>query len=206
MSGALALAAAVLLAQRPMPPQPQSPTRYYQPDQQVCNPERLLAGYRQGLSAYADQPPAVLEQLSGLQRQLTARSLKVCLEKGLLKADQAERLIETMGLALPALAPLPADSPVQAAPKTAPLQPAPLQPAASRPAAPNQTIFKPAPIKPAPIKPAPLKPAPLKPAAVKPAIVTPRSGPSATPKSSGFDMSPIESNPDRSAPIEPKAQ
>jgi hypothetical protein len=186
MSGALALAAAVLLAQRPMPPQPQSPTRYYQPDQQVCNPERLLAGYRQGLSGFADQPPAVLEKLSGLQRQLTARSLKVCLEKGLLKADQVERLIETMGLALPALAPLPADSPVLAAPK-----PAPLQPAASRPAAPNQTILKPAPIKPTPIK---------------PATMTPRSGPSATTKPSGFDMSPIESNPARSAPIEPKAQ
>ncbi len=181
MSGALALAAALLLVQRPTPPQPESPTRYYQPDQQGCNPERLLAGYRQGLSAYADQPPAVLEKLSGLQRQLIARSLKVCLEKGLLKADQVERLIETMGLARPVLSPLPADSPVLAAPR-----PAPLLPAASRPAAPNQTT--------------------LKPAAVKPASVTPRSVPSATPKSSGFDMSPIEWNPARSAPIEPKAQ
>ncbi len=191
MSGALALAAALLLAQRPTPPQQQPPTRLYEPDQQVCNPERLLAGYRQGLSAYADQPPAVLAQLSGLQRQLTARSLKVCLEKGLLKADQAERLIETMGLALPALSPLPENAPVLAAPKPAPLLPAPQQPApqlpaASRPAAPNQTILKPAP--------------------PKPASMRPRSGPSATPKSSGFDMSPIESNPAWSAPIEPKAQ
>jgi hypothetical protein len=196
MSGALALAAALLLAQRPTTPQPEPPTRHYQPDQQVCNPERLLAGYRQGLSAYADQPPAVLAQLSGLQRQLTARSLKVCLEKGLLKPDQAERLIETMGLALPALTPLPADSPVLAAPKTAPLLTAP-----SRPVAPSQTILKPA-----PPKPATLQPAPIKQAAPKPATVTPRSGPSATPKSSGFDMSPIESNPARSAPFELKAQ
>lgn len=196
MSGALALAAALLLAQRPTPPQPESPTRYYQPDQQGCNPERLLAGYRQGLSAFADQPPAVLEKLSGLQRQLTARSLKVCLEKGLLKADQVERLIETMGLALPALAPLPTDAPMLAAPK-----PAPLLPAASRPAAPNQTNLKPA-----PLKPTQLKPAPLKPAALKPTTVPSRSGPSLNPKTPGFDMSPIEWNPARSAPIEPKPQ
>jgi hypothetical protein len=161
------------LAERPQTKGPNTPVEQYQPDQQTCTPERQLAAFTNALVPYADQPPAVLEQLRGLQRQLSAGSLRKCLEKGLLKADQVERLIETMGLAVPALAPLPKDSPVLAAPKPAP-------------AAPNRSI--------------------VKPAAVKPATRTPRSAPSSNPKPSAFDMSPIEWNPARTAPIDPKAQ
>lgn len=191
MNAALALAASALLAQRPMPLQPPSAIQTYQPDQQACTPERLLAGYRQGLSAYADQPPAVLEKLRGLQRQLTARSLKVCLEKGLLPPEQVERLIETMGLAVPMVAPQPAATPDLAPP----------QPAQRRPEPP-----KPATLQPAMAQPAVIQPAAAKPAVGKPEVINGHGRPSSSLQRPSFDMSPLELNPAPGPPIEPQAQ
>lgn len=166
------------LAERAQTKGSPAPVQHYQPDLQTCTPERLLAAYSNALTPYADQPPAVLEQLRGLQRQLSARSLGNCLEQGLLSSEQVEKLMAAMGMAVPAPAPLPKDSPVLAAPKPAP-------------AAPSRLI---------------VKPAALKPTVVKPATVPPRSGPSSNPKPSAFDMSPIEWNPARTTPIDPKAQ
>ena len=168
------------LAQRAQPQAPAS-GELYQPDQQTCTPERQLAAFNNALGPYADQPPAVLERLRDLQRQLSARSLRSCLEQGLLSPEQVETLMTAMGIAVPSPAPQPQDSPVLADPK-----PAQVMPAAPRPAAPDRSILRSAP--------------------VKPATRTPRSAPSTAPKPSAFDMSPIERNPARSAPIDPETQ
>jgi hypothetical protein len=149
------------LAERPQAKAPKAPTEQYEPDQQTCTPERQLAAFNHALAPYADQPPAVLEQLRVLQRQLGARSLRSCLERGLLSPDQVERLVETMGLAAPAQAPQPNESRLLAAPR---------------------------------------------PATIRPGPPTRKSAPSPNPKPSAFDMSPIEWNPARTTPIDPKDQ
>lgn len=171
-------------AQRAQVQEPPPPTERYRPDQQTCTPERQLAAYSNALLPYADQPPAVLERLRDLQRQLSARSLRSCLVQGLLSPEQVERLMAAMGMAVPAPEPEPKESPALATPTPAPLVPAAPKPAA--PAVPDRSI--------------------IRSEAAKPATSRPRTGPSTSPGASGFDMSPIEWNPERTKPINPRVQ
>ncbi|MCP9850530.1 hypothetical protein [Cyanobium sp. Morenito 9A2] len=181
---AVLLVPGAVQAQRTVPLPPVAPTQSYQPDQQGCSPERLLSGFKRGLAPYADQPPAVLEKLASLQRQLTAGSLKVCLDKGLLSPAQVERLIEAMGLALPPPGPALA----------------PPQPTEAEPGAPSQAQPRALPLRAVPPGSAPAMPSGSPPTAPP----TKAPGPRATP--SAFDMSPIEWSPLRPTPREPNTQ
>ena len=102
---ALALAAGVSVAgasesraNSKMPPLPPAPVQTFQPDLATCQPEQLLRGYRQQLAAYADQPPAVVERLKLLQRDMAVGSLNRCISKGLLSKQQASQLAASMGI------------------------------------------------------------------------------------------------------------
>jgi hypothetical protein len=143
------------LAEQPQAQGSKAPIEQYEPDQQTCTPERQLAAFSHVLAPYADQPPAVLEQLRSLQRQLTARSLRSCLLRDLLSPDQVERLVEAMGLAVPAQAPQAKDSTPLAAPKPAAVKPAPPTPQPVPSSNPNPSAFDRSPIewKPARITP-----------------------------------------------------
>ncbi len=81
-----------------MPPPPASPVQTFQPDLATCQPEQLLRGYRQQLAAYADQPPAVVERLKLVQRDMAVGSLNRCISKGLLSKQQASQLAAAMGI------------------------------------------------------------------------------------------------------------
>ncbi len=85
-------------AKSKMPPLPASPVQTFQPDLATCQPEQLLRGYRQQLAAYADQPPAVVEQLKLLQRDMAVASINRCISKGLLSKEQASQLATSMGI------------------------------------------------------------------------------------------------------------
>jgi len=70
------------------------PTRVerFNPDQQVCQPARIKAGFASQLRPWADQPPAVLEQLRRVQLEMTQATLQRCVSKGLLKPSEAAEL------------------------------------------------------------------------------------------------------------------
>lgn len=72
-------------------PQPTRVERF-NPDQQVCQPQQIKAGFARQLQPWADQPPAVLEQLRRVQLQMTRATLQRCVSKGLLKPAEAAEL------------------------------------------------------------------------------------------------------------------
>jgi hypothetical protein len=88
------------LAQTVRPTTAPAPLERFQPDLNTCNAEGLLAAHASALTPFADQPPAVLDQLRGLQRQLSARTLRRCLEQDLLSPEQVETLMVAMGMAV----------------------------------------------------------------------------------------------------------
>jgi len=88
----------VARANSKMPPLPASPVQTFQPDLATCQPEHLLRGYRQQLAAYADQPPAVVDRLKLLQRDMAVASINRCISKGLLSKQQASQLAASMGI------------------------------------------------------------------------------------------------------------
>ena len=90
--------AGVARANSKMPPLPASPVQTFQPDLATCQPENLLRGYRQQLAAYADQPPAVVDRLKLLQRDMAVASINRCISKGLLSKQQASQLAASMGI------------------------------------------------------------------------------------------------------------
>jgi hypothetical protein len=81
-----------------MPAPPASPLEHHDPDATTCNSDRILAAWSQQLQAYADQPPAVLERLQAVQRDLATLSLNRCIQRGFLSRDAARALAVQMGL------------------------------------------------------------------------------------------------------------
>lgn len=75
---------------QPEPP-PSRPT-LYDPDRTTCDVERIRRAFQQQLQPYADQSPAVLARLRELQLEMTRSSLKRCVERELLTAQQADQL------------------------------------------------------------------------------------------------------------------
>lgn len=97
LAGVLALLASSSPASRAVPADGTGiplPTRVerFNPDQQVCQPARIKAGFAAQLQPWADQPPAVLEQLRRVQLEMTRATLQRCVSKGLLKPAEAADL------------------------------------------------------------------------------------------------------------------
>jgi len=78
-------------------PQPTRVERF-NPDQQACLPQAIRTGFANQLLPFADQPPAVLDQLRRVQREMTRASLARCVAKGLLPPDEAGQLERELGL------------------------------------------------------------------------------------------------------------
>lgn len=76
------------------------PTRVerFNPDQQVCQPLAIKNGFARQLQPWADQPPAVLEQLRRVQSEMTRATLQRCVSKGLLQPAEASQLERDLGL------------------------------------------------------------------------------------------------------------
>lgn len=76
------------------------PTRveHFNPDQQVCLPQAIKNGFANQLQPFADQPPAVLEQLRRVQQDMTRATLARCVGKGLLPPAEARQLQRELGL------------------------------------------------------------------------------------------------------------
>ena len=97
-------------------PQPTRVERF-NPDQQVCQPLAIRAGFTRQLQPWADQPPAVLEQLRRVQLEMTRATLQRCVSKGLLQPAEASQLERDLGLQAgseSAASPIPAASPAAA--------------------------------------------------------------------------------------------
>ena len=78
-------------------PQPIRVERF-NPDQQACLPKTIRTAYASHLQPWADQPPAVLEQLRRVQQEMTRASLQRCVSKGLLQPTEASELERELGL------------------------------------------------------------------------------------------------------------
>lgn len=95
------------------------PTRVerFNPDEKVCRPAAIEAGFARQLQPWADQPPAVLERLRQVQLEMTRATVQRCVSKGLLSAAQAADLQRRLSLT-PAAKPGPAAgaAPAAAAP------------------------------------------------------------------------------------------
>lgn len=78
-------------------PQPTRVERF-NPDQQVCQPQAIKAGFARQLQPWADQPAAVLEQLRRVQLEMTQATLRRCVSKGLLPPAEAAELERQLGL------------------------------------------------------------------------------------------------------------
>ena len=78
-------------------PQPTRVERF-NPDQQVCLPQAIKSGFARQLQPWADQPPAVLDQLRRVQLDMTRATVQRCLSKGLLRPAEASQLDHELGL------------------------------------------------------------------------------------------------------------
>jgi hypothetical protein len=94
-------------------PQPTRVERF-NPDQRVCQPLAIKEGFARQLQPWADQPPAVLEQLRRVQLEMTRATLQRCVSKGLLQPTEASQLERDLGLQAgseSAASPIPAAAP-----------------------------------------------------------------------------------------------
>ena len=82
----------------PMPPPPASPVARHEPALRTCTSDNLLQTWKQQLQAYSDQPPAVLERLRLVQRDLAIVTINRCIQRGLLSRGDARQLAIQMGL------------------------------------------------------------------------------------------------------------
>ena len=89
------------------------PTRVerFDPDRQVCRPEAIEAAFKRHLQPWADQPPAVLDQLRRLQLDMTRATLQRCLSQGRLEPAEAMELERRLGLEPQGTSPRPAAGP-----------------------------------------------------------------------------------------------
>lgn len=78
-------------------PQPTRVERF-NPDQEVCRSQAIRAGFARNLQPWADQPPAVLEQLRRMQLEMTRATLQRCVSKGLMLPAEASQLERELGL------------------------------------------------------------------------------------------------------------
>jgi hypothetical protein len=78
-------------------PQPTRVERF-NPDQQVCQPQTIKASFASHLQPWADQPPAVLQQLRRVQLEMTRATVQRCVSKGLLQPAEASALERQLGL------------------------------------------------------------------------------------------------------------
>lgn len=72
-----------------MPSRPLPRRKLYEPDQAACRAETIESAYHRHLRPWADQPDEVQERLRRLQGELTRRSLRRCIDKGLMSRDEA---------------------------------------------------------------------------------------------------------------------
>jgi hypothetical protein len=80
------------LGARTMAPPPKTPVKIYQPDDDTCQPERLLKAYQNQLRQFADQPPQVLQRLRQMQLDLGEASLKRCANENRISREEADRI------------------------------------------------------------------------------------------------------------------
>ena len=76
-------------------------TRVYEPDEIACQQQTIENAYRRNLQPWADQPEEVLARLRTLQGEMTRSSLKRCVSKGLLSAEQARAVEQRLSLPTP---------------------------------------------------------------------------------------------------------
>lgn len=90
---------------------PARPT-HYDPDPITCQPDVIRSGFERQLQPFADQSPAVLQRLRQVQVELTAASLRRCVERGLLSREQASALAaELLSTSPPEAQPRPSTRP-----------------------------------------------------------------------------------------------
>ena len=77
---------------RPTPTPPPRKPVLYDPDPATCRADAVRTSFARQLQPFADQSPAVLQKLRGIQWQLTASTLKRCVGRGLMDAATAEQL------------------------------------------------------------------------------------------------------------------
>ena len=76
-------------------PHPSKPN-LYDPDRTTCDAERIRTAFQQQLQPYRDQSPAVLAQLRRVQLEMTAKTLRRCVERNLLTRQQADQLFKEL--------------------------------------------------------------------------------------------------------------
>ena len=81
---------------RRQPAPPASRPSHYDPDRTTCDVERIRTAFQQQLRPYADQSPVVLARLRELQLEMTRGSLKRCVQRQLLTAQQADQLAKEL--------------------------------------------------------------------------------------------------------------
>jgi hypothetical protein len=90
---AAAVANGASIRAEPVRPQPPPPRKVlYDPDQGSCQPDNLETSYRRQMLPWADQPERVQTRLRDLQVSLLRASLKRCVARGLLTAEEAGSL------------------------------------------------------------------------------------------------------------------
>jgi hypothetical protein len=124
--GSFGLAGAAA-AQRNLPPRPKADPTIYHPDTITCRPETIEGAFRAHLLPWADQPEEVQQRLRVLQGEMTRSSLRRCVSKGLLTAEEASRVERRLGLTSPS------SSLTQARPSPAPSSAPSAPPSGTRP-------------------------------------------------------------------------
>lgn len=81
---------------RRQPEPPASKPTTYDPDRTTCDVELIRAAFQQQLQPYADQSEAVLARLRELQLEMTRSSLKRCVARELMTAQQANQLAKEL--------------------------------------------------------------------------------------------------------------
>ena len=89
----LMLPASIALAQPPPPPR----QKLYDPDPEVCKATALRTTFQQQLLPWADQPAKVQASLREVQLEMLRATLKRCVDKGLMGAEQAGAIERELG-------------------------------------------------------------------------------------------------------------
>jgi hypothetical protein len=88
-------------AQTERPELPASRVETFEPDNLTCKPETIEAAFRSHLRPWADQPEAVQARLRLLQGEMTRSSLDRCLQSGRMTREQADAVLNRLGLSAP---------------------------------------------------------------------------------------------------------
>lgn len=96
-TGLLAVVLALPVAASEMPPPPPPRQKLYDPDPEVCKAAALRTTFQQQLLPWADQPAKVQASLRQVQLEMLRATLKRCVAKGLMGAEQAGAIERELG-------------------------------------------------------------------------------------------------------------